>query len=115
SSAARGPVVSHPERSVSATAATSSSPIAGGWKPSGVLRRVRIDPEAYGVGRTAPPLERAVAVGPRDEHPLDALLGLRLCDAIDLEQPAGRRDEEDDRRLLSHRAASSHPARRRVV
>src|SRR5205807_5986669 len=34
SSAARGPVVSQPERIVSATAAISSSPIAGGWKPS---------------------------------------------------------------------------------
>src|SRR2546422_3103130 len=34
SSAARGPVVSQPERSVSATAAISSSPVAGGWKPS---------------------------------------------------------------------------------
>src|SRR5688572_1129565 len=33
SSAAFGPVVSQPERSVSATAAISSSPIAGGWKP----------------------------------------------------------------------------------
>ena len=33
SSAAFGPVVSQPERSVSATAAISSSPMAGGWKP----------------------------------------------------------------------------------
>ena len=33
SSAVFGPVVSQPERSVSATAAISSSPIAGGWKP----------------------------------------------------------------------------------
>ena len=33
SSAARGPVVSQPERIASATAATSSSPTAGGWKP----------------------------------------------------------------------------------
>src|SRR4029077_9641633 len=38
SSAARGPVVSHPERRVSATASISSSPIAGGWNPSIVLR-----------------------------------------------------------------------------
>src|SRR2546425_5257758 len=38
SSAARGPVVSQPERRVSATAAISSSPIAGGWKPRKVLR-----------------------------------------------------------------------------
>ena len=33
SCAARGPVVSQPERSVSATASISSSPIEGGWKP----------------------------------------------------------------------------------
>ena len=38
SNAAFGPVVSQPERSVSATASISSSPIAGGWKPSGVSR-----------------------------------------------------------------------------
>src|SRR3954447_7756728 len=43
SSAARGPVVSHPERSVSATAAISSSPIAGGWNPSIAGRRVVSD------------------------------------------------------------------------
>ena len=36
-SAARGPVVSQPERSASATASISSSPIAGGWKPSCVV------------------------------------------------------------------------------
>ena len=127
SSAARGPVVSQPERSVSATAATSSSPIAGGWKPSGVLRRVRIDPEAYGVRRTAPPLERVVAVGPRDEHgagavgsapqrpedvtraavdahPLDARQRLRLRDAFDLDEAPDRRHEEDDRRPCRTRA-----------
>ena len=40
SSAVRGPVVSQPERSVSATAATSSSSTAGGWKPRNVPRRV---------------------------------------------------------------------------
>src|SRR5205809_523486 len=39
SSATRGPRVSQPERSVSATASTSSSPIAGGWKPRNVARR----------------------------------------------------------------------------
>src|SRR5256885_1075402 len=50
SSAARGPVVSQPERSVSATAAISSSPTAGGWKPSIVSRRAEtscIAPAAY--------------------------------------------------------------------
>ena len=38
SSAARGPVVSQPERSVSATASISSSPIAGGWNDRKVSR-----------------------------------------------------------------------------
>ena len=41
SSAAFGPVVSQPERSVSETASISSSPIAGGWKPRKVARRSR--------------------------------------------------------------------------
>ena len=70
SSAARGPVVSQPERSVSVTAAISSSPIAGGWKPSLVLRRVRIDQEAYGLRRTTSP-GRALRRGPgpsRESH-----------------------------------------------
>src|SRR5438094_1720209 len=49
SSADRGPVVSQPDRSVSATAAISSSPIAGGWKPSMVLRRVVSD-ESFDIG-----------------------------------------------------------------
>ena len=40
SSAVRGPVVSQPDRRVSVTAAISSSPIAGGWKPSIVSRLV---------------------------------------------------------------------------
>jgi hypothetical protein len=34
-------VVSQPERIVSATAATSSSPTAGGWKPRKLLRAAR--------------------------------------------------------------------------
>src|SRR3989440_2204537 len=38
SSSARGPLVSQPERRVSVTSAISSSPIAGGWKPSRVAR-----------------------------------------------------------------------------
>ena len=38
SSAARGPLVSHPLVSVSVTAAISSGPIAGGWKERKVLR-----------------------------------------------------------------------------
>jgi hypothetical protein len=40
-SAAFGPVVSQPDRSVSATASISSSPIAGGWKPSCVSLVIR--------------------------------------------------------------------------
>ena len=121
SSAARGPVVSQPERSVSATAATSSSPIAGGWKPSLValreLRRVDIDQEAYGLGRTASACERPLAaladgehgarpVGTATErneapagsairpHPLDPVGGGRLRHALGRPEHPGRRDEK---------------------
>src|SRR3954447_26363089 len=67
SSAAFGPVVSQPERSVSTTAAISSSPIAGGWKPSLVLRGGRIDQEAYGLRRTASPRHGGGSVVPGDQ------------------------------------------------
>ena len=40
SSAVRGPVVSQPERRVSATASISASEIAGGWNERNVPRRV---------------------------------------------------------------------------
>src|SRR5205085_5931978 len=83
SSAVRGPVVSQPERSVSATASTSSSPIAGGWKPRKVARRraglvlggsFRIgDLEAYEVGRTASPRERVLAALADGEHGAGAI------------------------------------------
>ena len=121
SSAARGPVVSQPERSVSTTAAISSSPIAGGWKPSLVLRGGRIDLEAYGLRRTASPGERRGGVVPGGQdragpvgatterpeappglpvgpHPLDALDRLGLLDPHGLAQHALRRDEEEDAR-----------------
>ncbi len=54
SSAARGPVVSQPERSVSATAVISSSPIAGGWKPSIVARWVSESDESFDIHRLEP-------------------------------------------------------------
>ena len=41
SSAARGPLVNHPERSVSATASISSSSTAGGWNERNVSRMAR--------------------------------------------------------------------------
>ena len=121
SSAARGPVVSQPDRSVSTTAAISSSPIAGGWKPSLVLRGVRIDQEAYGLRRTASPGEgiftiiarrenRAGTVGPaakRPETPPGAAVGSDPGDALDgfgglhalrrAEHALGRDEEEDAR------------------
>ena len=62
----RGPVVSQPERRVAATAAISSSPIAGGWKPSVSSRRLSDtfgcigDREAYGLGRRGRPRQRLV-------------------------------------------------------
>ena len=133
----RGPVVSHPERSVSATAAISSSPTAGGWKPSGVLRRVRIDPEAYGQRRTASAVERLVPVGPCrehragpvrapperaedvpraavDPHPLDPVDRLRLLQPVDGLERALRRDEEDDGRSLAGGPGRVQQARARV-
>src|SRR5438876_3349993 len=75
SSAVFGPVVNHPERSVSATAAISSSPIAGGWKPSNsVLGKcfcVDIDRvEAYEVGRGLRSLQRLLRrVAHRENRP----------------------------------------------
>src|SRR5438067_5005867 len=47
SSAVRGPVVSQPDRSVSATASISASEIAGGWNERNVLR---LD-DSSGIGR----------------------------------------------------------------
>src|SRR5438093_2286435 len=124
SSAARGPVVSQPERRVSATAATSSSPIAGGWKPSIVARRV--SDESFDIGlesnhrlRAGRPLERLLAAvadgedGTRtvgaaaelaeavsgatvDADAADALEGKCLLHADDLAQLPRRRDEEAD-------------------
>src|SRR2546422_4708540 len=66
SSAARGPVVSQRDRSVSATAAISSSPIAGGWKPSIVFlfsdETLCTDLEAYETGGFGGPLQGVLAV-----------------------------------------------------
>src|SRR6266446_8768634 len=61
SSAARGPLVSQPERIASAAAATSSSPTAGGWNDKKELRldesaRIGRD-EAYALGRRLSPSE----------------------------------------------------------
>src|SRR5688572_24956340 len=67
SSAALGPVVSQPERRVSATASISSSPIAGGWKESMVFRlgeSFGVDiggDEAYALRCRGRPLERLCA------------------------------------------------------
>src|SRR3954453_1000274 len=75
SSAARGPVVSQPERIVSATASISSSPTAGGWNERKVARRARLDEssgiggdEAYAVRRRVGPCERLVARVADREH-----------------------------------------------
>src|SRR3954466_13397862 len=114
SSAARGPVVSQPERMASVTAAPSSSPTAGGWKPRNVSRLREsfcgcIDDEAYAVGGAVSTLDglvaastgrqdRAGAVRPAPQrpehraglrvhaHPVDALGRLRLGDPLDLDE-----------------------------
>src|SRR5258707_6988197 len=123
SSADFGPVVSQPDRSVSATASISSSPIAGGWKPSFVVRLGRdlgVDmgrQEAYELcrllgapqrmlGGTADGENRAGAVGAtpqRREHvaratvdanAAHALERKRLVEPAHLLQLALGRDEE---------------------
>src|SRR5215213_891075 len=123
SSAAAGPLVSQPERSVSATAAISSSPIAGGWKPSFVLRRVSdesfdIDSlesnHRLGLGSAlqcvlaaaadgedcpgavgpTPELAEVVALTPVDADPSDAWQRECLLDAGDLLQLAPRGDDK---------------------
>src|SRR3954463_11458668 len=110
--AALGPLVSQPERSVAVTAAISSSPIAGGWKPSMVVRRISdesfdndLDPNnpfrstgaferlvaavAHGQDRpgtvgSAPQLAEAVPGTPVDPDPADPLERKGLLDAGDL-------------------------------
>src|SRR6266404_80703 len=66
SSAVRGPVVSQPERSVSETAAISSSEIAGGWNDRKVFRLDESSGirghEAYAVRSDVRPRERLLAV-----------------------------------------------------
>ena len=119
SSAARGPVVSQPERSASATASISSSPIEGGWKPSWVSRghsttkrissaaaasaRERVvaavadrDHRARPVGAAPerPEPEPGLAVDPHVEHALDRVRRLAPLDRV---QHALGRDEEERR------------------
>src|SRR5262245_1483673 len=123
SSAARGPVVSQPDRSVSATAAISSSPTAGGWKPSIVSRldesfdihglesnrrfRPVCTPERFlaavsdgedGAGAIgpAPKLVETMAPAPVGADAADALPRVCLLDTGDLAKLAGRWDEETD-------------------
>src|SRR5512146_1606682 len=72
SSAVRGPVVSQPERSVSATASISASEIAGGWNERNSDRFAETSgicgDEAYAVRGGVRPRERLVAILARDEQ-----------------------------------------------
>src|SRR5206468_8899085 len=72
SSAARGPVVSQPERRVSATASISSSPIAGGWNPSIVAlfsdETFCTDLEAYETSGLVGPFQGLLAAVADREH-----------------------------------------------
>ena len=94
-----------------------------------MLRRVRIDQEAYGLRRTVSPDEGILAVGPVarrhrpgrrraagaeppsglpvEPHPLDAFDGLGRLDALRRPQHALRRDEEEDARAAA--AGGSEP------
>src|SRR5262245_43226748 len=121
SSVARGPVVSQPERRVSATASISSSPIAGGWNPSIVAllsdETFCTDLEAYETSGLVGPFEGfrpavpdgqhcACPVGSAaelaedvawlavDAHVLDAFDRACFVRAFDLLQHAFRRDQE---------------------
>ena len=67
SSAAAGPVVSQPERSVAATAAISSSPIAGGWKP--IVRRVGVTSAIAAEGYSCAPSGPQDVAGGRLQPP----------------------------------------------
>src|SRR5436189_1840228 len=118
--AALGPLVSQPERSVSVTAAISSSPIAGGWKPSMVSRLdesfdIDLEPnDRLSLRGAFERLLAAVADGQHrsctirpsseltepvtgtavDADPTDALERKRLLHARHLAQLSRRRDEE---------------------
>src|SRR5918992_2624109 len=125
SSAARGPVVSQPERIASATASISPSPSAGGWKPM-VLDESRIGLEAYESGRRPRPLvglcptlahrkHGARAVGadaelaetearaPVETHPHDSVRALRLLHSFQAEKLPGRWNEEGRTRTADQR------------
>ena len=134
----RGPVVSQPERSVSATAAISSSPTAGGWKreegaaayaralasTSAVTKRMRSAAAAArsrassrdsptastAPARSAPPRSAPKTPARRavDAHADDALHAGRLLDALDRAELARRRDEE------AHDGAADRLERRRA-
>src|SRR5439155_22830428 len=72
SSAVRGPVVSQPERSVSDTAAISSSVIAGGWNERNVLRRTVCIRGSVSPCTVRPVLRRVVTVGYRPRRRVPA-------------------------------------------
>src|SRR3954453_13216734 len=124
SSAVRGPVVSQPERRVSATASISASEIAGGWNERNSDRFAETSgicgDEAYAVRGGIRPRERllarvagreqragAVAAAAKrreditriavDPNPLNPLEVVRQVDPL---EHAGRSDQE-----LGHRAA----------
>src|SRR6478735_10922517 len=136
SSAVRGPVVSQPERSVSATASISSSVIAGGWNERKSVRLVEESSgirgeKAYAVGggvrarqglsaRVADCEHRAGSIGaalqrcehvaglPVDPDPPDARQVLRLLDRL---EHAGGCDEEARRRSADQLAVPGRHAR----
>ena len=87
SSAVRGPVVSQPERSVSATASISSSVIAGGWKER---KSVRLVEESSGIrGEEA----YAVGGGVRPRQGLSARVADREHRAGTVGAPPQRRED----------------------
>src|SRR5262245_55804898 len=144
SRAALGPLVSQPERSVAVTAAISSSPIAGGWKPSMVSLRATYSDESFDIDLepnhrlravcaferfltalpdgqdragpvgAAPELSEAMAGTAVDPDPTDAVERERLLHAGHFPQPARRRDEEAHARA-AHLRGRRHCCRQHVL
>jgi hypothetical protein len=129
--------VSHPERMASATAAISSSPTAGGWKPRNVSRLVddSFDNgfEAYALDRarrtlesllarradhdhrtrpvcSAPELRETMPRTPVQPHVHHAVKRARVFGPVDRAKLAGLRDEK-----LDARAAGALPRKERAV
>src|SRR5579875_1172592 len=114
SSAVRGPVVSQPERRVSATASISASVIAGGWNPRNSARLedvsgIRGD-EAYAVRGGVRPGDRLLTARADGEHRPRAV-GTAAQRREDEPGLAVEAHPLDARKVVGHLRPLEHPAR----